>query len=165
MNKGNLGTDQLAVINKYSNTVYRLAYSLVKNPHDAEDIHQEVFVKYISKQPFFENAEHEKAWFLRVTINQCKNLWKSAWKQRVIKSLDYDFEEEEASVGNEEWIIHVVKQLPVKYRVVIHLFYYEELSVEEMAQVLKEKPSTVRTQLTRARKKLRELLKEDMDVS
>lgn len=164
MNKGNLEADQLAVINKYSNTVYRLAYSLVKNPDDAEDIHQEVFVRYISKQPSFENAEHEKAWFLRVTINQCKNLWKSAWKQRVIKSLDYDFEEE-ALAENEEWIIHVVKQLPVKYRVVIHLFYYEELSVEEMAQVLKEKSSTVRTQLTRARKKLRELLKEDMDVS
>ena len=78
MNKGNLEADQLAVINKYSNTVYRLAYSLVKNPDDAEDIHQEVFVRYISKQPSFENAGHEKAWFLRVTINQCKNLWKSA---------------------------------------------------------------------------------------
>ncbi len=165
MNKENLDADQLAVINKYSNTVYRLAYSLVKNPYDAEDIHQEVFVRYISKQPSFENAEHEKAWFLRVTINQCKNLWRSAWKQRVVKSLDYDFEEEEALEANEEWIIHVVKQLPVKYRVVIHLFYYEDLSIEEMAQVLKEKSSTVRTQLTRARKKLRELLKEDVDVS
>ena len=78
--------------------------------------------------------------------------------------MDYDFEEE-ALAENEEWIIHVVKQLPVKYRVVIHLFYYEELSVEEMAQVLKEKSSSVSTQMTRARKKLRELLKEDMDVS
>lgn len=159
-----LCAEDLSVIEKYSDMVYRLAYSLVKNPHDAEDIHQDVFVRYILKRPEFESEDHAKAWFLRVTINLCKNFWKTAWKQRVVKSLDYDFEDAEADMEEENWVIDVVKQLPQKYRVVIHLFYYEELSIEEISHVLKTKPSTVRTQLTRARKRLKELLKEDMDV-
>ena len=164
MKTKSLCTEDLLIVEKYSNMVYRLAYSLLKNPHDAEDIHQDVFVKYILNRPQFDSADHEKAWFLRVTINLCKNFWKTAWKQRVVKSLDYDFEDEETYTEKEHWIIDVVKQLPSKYRVVIHLFYYEELSIEEISAVLKTKPSTVRTQLTRARKRLRELLKEDMDV-
>ena len=159
-----LCAEDLHIIEKHSNMVYRLAYSLLKNPHDAEDIHQDVFVKYITKQPQFENEDHEKAWFLRVTINLCRNFWKTAWKQRVVKSLDYDFEDEEAYTEKDHWVIDVVKRLPPKYRAVIHLFYYEELSIEEISAVLREKPSTVRTQLTRARKRLKELLKEDVDV-
>ncbi len=161
MSRKVLCTDDLELINKYSDRVYRMAYSLVKNNYDAEDIHQEVFVRYISKRPQFETVEHEKAWFLRVTINLCKNLWKTAWRQKVI-SLGEDFEEPIAVSEESEtdWIIDVVKQLPQKYRVVIHLFYYEELSIEEISRVLEKKPSTVRTQLTRARGKLKELLEE-----
>lgn len=161
MNQKSLRADDFEMINKYSDTVYRMAYSLVKNKYDAEDIHQEVFVKFIDKRPKFESTEHEKAWFLRVTINMCKNLWKTAWKQKVI-SLGDDYEEGLETVEEPEtdWIIDVVKTLPRKYRVVIHLFYYEELSVEEIAEVLKMKSSTVRTHLTRARAKLKELLEE-----
>lgn len=161
MNQKSLRADDFEMINKYSDTVYRMAYSLVKNKYDAEDIHQEVFVKFIDKRPKFESTEHEKAWFLRVTINMCKNLWKTAWKQKVI-SLGDDYEEGLETVEEPEpdWIIDVVKTLPRKYRVVIHLFYYEELSIEEIAEVLKMKSSTVRTHLTRARAKLKELLEE-----
>lgn len=165
MQQKSLCADDLAVIEKYSDMVYRMAYSMVKNPQDAEDIHQDVFVKYITKRPDFESEEHEKAWFLRVTINMVKNLWKTAWKRKVVSLFDNTIEEQMEPIQEDEALIEVVKQLSQKYRVVIHLFYYEELSVEEIANLLKEKPSTVRTQLTRARRRLKEMLKEDEDVS
>lgn len=155
-------------IEEYSPMVYRLAYSLVKCKEDADDIHQEVFIKYIKKQPSFENTEHEKAWFIRVTINLCKNWWKTAWKQRFVSLTEFEDAGGEVAVSQDmlcdedRELIEKVKMLDQKYRVVIHLFYYEELSVEEIAAVLGQKASTVRTHLTRARRKLRDLLKEDM---
>lgn len=160
-----LCTDDLIMIEKYSNMVYRMAYSMVKNPQDAEDIHQEVFLKYLGKRPRFENEEHAKAWFLKVTINLTKNLWKTAWRQKVVSLGDYDLEEETAVFQEEDVLIETVKKLPQKYRTVVHLFYYEELGIEEIAALLKAKPSTVRTWLTRARCRLKELLKEDENVS
>ncbi len=159
MSRKSLCADDLEIIEKYSNMVYRMAYSMVKSREDAEDIHQEVFIRYLKKKPVFENVEHEKAWFLRVTINLCKNFWNSAWIQRVIGLEEHDISAEQEDVHNE--LIDTVKKLPRKYRAVIHLFYYEELSVEEIGKVLGEKTSTVRTQLTRARSKLKELLEED----
>lgn len=70
------------VIRRNSETVYRLAYSLVRSRSDANDIYQEVFLRYVRKKPVFDGQEHEKAWFLRVTVNCCKNYWKSPWMQR-----------------------------------------------------------------------------------
>lgn len=159
------------VIRRNSDTVYRLAYSLVKTRQDAEDVYQEVFLRYIQKEPVFDNAEHEKAWFMRVTINLCKNFWKSAWVRR--RSV-YDKERYEENMGKEcrmpetedenMRIIETVKQLPEKYRIVIHLFYYEELSVEQITGITHTRASTVRTQLTRARRLLKELFKEEGDL-
>lgn len=153
--------DGMDVILQYSDMVYRMAYSLVKNKYDAEDIHQEVFVKYLKKRPAFESEAHCRAWFLRVTINSCKNLWKTAWRQKVVSlgEEDWDRAEDGQTAGEEqrETVIALVKQLPKKYRIVIHLFYYEEMSTEEIAGVLGMKASAVRTQLTRARAKLKEL--------
>ncbi len=157
MKQESLCADDFTVIQRYSDMVYRLAFSLVKNKYDAEDIHQEVFVRYLCKKPLFESAEHEKAWFLRVTINLCKNLWKTAWKQKFTQLDEADIANMPAENPPETGIIESVKKLPQKYRIVIHLFYYEELSVEEIAKLLHKKASTVRTQLTRARKKLTQL--------
>lgn len=168
----------IRTIQQYSPMVYRLAYSLVKSKCDAEDIHQEVFVRYITKAPAFESGEHEKAWFIRVTTNLCKNWWRTAWKRKVVSLTEYEEEygdidkaaesrygaetlEAQLQEDKAEDIIRLVKTLPQKYRVVIHLFYYEELSVEEIAGALQLKPSTVRTQLTRARCRLGELLKKE----
>jgi len=162
MDRRSLCADDLEIINKYSNTVYRIAYALTKNRYDADDIHQEVFVRYINKRPQFESTEHENAWFLRVTVNLCKNFWKTAWKRKVIGLEDDLMEGAEITEETEsDQVIDAVKKLPQKYRVVIHLFYYEELSVEEISKVLHAKPSTVRTHLTRARAKLKRLLEND----
>lgn len=156
------------MINRNSDMVYRLAFSMVKSVQDAEDVHQEVFIRYIRTNPLFESREHERAWFIRVTTNLCKNLWKSAWRQKMV-SMDSLEETQEGNAyiqqslnEEEELLVETVKRLPFKYRVVVHLFYYEEMSLEEIAQALNLKSSNVRTRLTRARKMLREWLKEDV---
>ncbi len=156
------------MINRNSDMVYRLAFSMVKSVQDAEDVHQEVFIRYIRTNPLFESREHERAWFIRVTTNLCKNLWKSAWRQKMV-SMDSLEETQEGNAyvqqslnEEEELLVETVKRLPFKYRMVVHLFYYEEMSLEEIAQALNLKSSNVRTRLTRARKMLREWLKEDV---
>ena len=164
MDDKSLCADDLDMINKHSDMVYRMAYFLLKDKYDEEDIHQEVFIKYLKKKPCFVDEGHEKAWFLRVTINMCKNLWKTVWKQRVVGMDDEDIMTYESHQESQDDIVGIVKKLPKKYRVVIHLFYYEELSVEEIAKILGSKNSTVRTQLTRARAKLKDLLEEEEDV-
>lgn len=167
------------IIKRNSDCVYRLAFSMVKTNQDAEDIRQEVMLRYIRTNPIFENSEHERAWFIRVTTNLCKNLWKTAWRQRVVSM--YSLEEDEDSgsrycktdcinagqgkkelTEEEELVVETVKRLPLKYRAVIHLFYYEEMSIEEIAGALNLRPSNVRTRLTRARKMLKDWLKEDV---
>lgn len=155
MGRKSLCADDLAVIERCSDMVYRMAFSLIRDRYDAEDIHQEVFVRYLRKRPEFENEEHEKAWFLRVTINLCKNFWRTAWRRRTVDLEEAEAEPDKREDGRDDEIIHMVKRLPQKYRIVIHLFYYEELSVSEISELLHVKPSTVRTHLTRARAKLK----------
>ena len=153
------------VIRRNSDMVYRLAYSLVKTRADADDIFQEVFLRYMQNAPAFQGAEHEKAWFLRVTMNCCKNFWKSQKKKKRV-ALERE-EMEQGGLfceldGDSAALVDAVKQLSKKYRIVIHLFYYEELSIEEIAKLTNAKASTVRTRLTRARRQLRSLLKEEL---
>jgi len=144
------------VIKKHSDMVYRLAYSLVKNRYDAEDIYQEVFICYVKRKPGFHSPEHEKAWFLRVTINRCKNLWKSPWMRRRVSLREGREQSVAGPLDEEQALMETLKQLPEKYRAVIHLFYYERLSVEEIGEITGAKASTVRTRLTRARRLLKE---------
>ena len=142
------------VIDKYANMVYRLALAQMKTKHDAEDVFQEVFLRYISKTRTFESEEHRKAWLIRVTINQSKSLW-SAWFRKTGPLDDaMVFETKE-----ENDLYEYLTLLPQKYRSVIHFFYYEELSVKEISETLNAKESTIRTWLTRARSILKEKLK------
>lgn len=143
------------IIRKYSDTVYRLAYSYVRNKSDADDIFQEVFLRLIKNNPTFENEEHKKAWLIRTTMNCCKKHFSSAFVKHTVPlevSIPFDAPEETG-------IDDALKKLKPKYRTVIHLYYYEEYSTEEIANILGEKPSAVRTRLTRARRSLGELLK------
>jgi len=160
--KENLESIYEEVIRRNSGTVYRLAFSLVRSRSDADDIYQEVFLRYVRKAPVFDSAEHEKAWFMRVTVNCCKNFWKSPWIQRRNALEDEVLENEVFCESREEdqSLIEAVRQLPEKYRAVIHLFYYEELSVEEIGRITGAKASTVRTRLTRGRRILKNLLNE-----
>ena len=150
------------IIEKYSTMVYKLAFARTRNEIDAEDIFQEVFLRYVKKKPVFESDEHEKAWFIRVTINCSKTLWKNIFKHNEILKEEIVFEEktEEEALLEE----HLLK-LPTDYRIVIHLFYYEDMKTSDIAKVLNKKESTIRMQLTRARRLLKDFMEgEIVDV-
>lgn len=157
--RGQLSLDANAtqVIEYYSNMVYRLAFARTGTKHDAEDVYEEVFLRYLKRKPKFESEEHRKAWFLRVTVNCSNTFLASVWQKRT-EGLSEEIPFAEKAHQD---LYRELQCLPAKYRSVIHLFYYEELSVEEIAQALNRKPATVRTQLTRARELLRGMLKEE----
>lgn len=145
------------VIMHYSDMVYRLAFARTGSKHDADDIFQEVFLRYVKKKPVFEKEEHRKAWLIRVTINCSNSFWNSFWNRKTQKIDDEIVFETKAELN----LYTELQQLPSKYREVIHLFYYENMSIEEISTALNRKSSTVRTQLTRARALLKNFMKEE----
>ncbi len=148
-------------VNEYSSMLFRIAVTHVANLQDAEDMVQSAFLKYIERQPAFVSREHEKAWLIRVVVNLCKNHTHTAWFRRTVE-LDEniaspalsEFEPEERD------LIAAVWRLPVKYRLMIYLFYYEDCSNQEIARLCRLKETTVRSRLSRARNLLRTWLKE-----
>lgn len=144
------------LIETYGDTVYRVAFQNMGNIADAQDISQDVFIKIFKKRPIFESKEHEKAWILRVTMNLCKDYWKhqSLFKRTELKEQIY--QEEMKEYG----LLYEVLKLPMKYRNVIYLFYYEEYSVSMIAKILHKKEATILTWLHRARKQLKVNLEE-----
>lgn len=140
------------MIEKYSSLVYKIAITRSSNVENAEDIFQEVFMKYSQKMPKFENEEHEKAWFIRVTINLSKNMHNQAWNRKTVSLEDnIQFEEKE-----QEDIFQIVSTLPQKYKTVVYLFYYEGYQVKEISKIMKTREGTIKTWLSRARKSLKE---------
>lgn len=149
-------------IEKYGDMVYRIAVNQMKNRSDADDIFQEVFIKWMQYREKFTSEDHEKAWMIRVTINQCKNVLGSSWNKKtgvLDEGIQNTLVYEQQDIPEESPLMEAIEKLPKKYRSVIHLFYYEDLSIAEMSQILNEKESTIRTWLTRARRKLKSLLK------
>ena len=146
--------------NRYSDMVYRLAFARVKNKYDADDILQEVFLRFIKVKENVNNDEHAKALLIRITINCSKSLLSSSWFKRT-EPLS-----ENLSVSDPGFdTLDAVLRLPQKYRTVIHLHYYMGYSVDEIAAILKSKPSTVKSQLHRARQKLKiDLEGEEVNV-
>lgn len=143
------------VMERYGTEVYRLAYSRLRSVMDAEDVYQEVFLRYFRKRPRFDSEEHRKAWLLRVTINRAKSHATSAWmRHRAAMEGQIAFEEPE-----ERDLDEALGKLKPDDRTLLHLYYYQELSTREIAELLDRKESTVRTQLTRARQRLRTILK------
>ena len=147
------------IIERYYDMVFKLAFARTRNHYDAEDVLQEVFLRYIRRKPEFENTDHEKAWFLKVTVNCSKNLFASLAKTTSI-SLDLNYD----GVSDEERILdEFLAKLPAKYRTAIHLFYYEDLKIVEIAKLLDIKESTIKMQLTRARRLLRDYMEVEND--
>lgn len=145
--------------------VYRVCKLYLHNIHDAEDAVQSIFLKAFEKEVSFTDEEHEKAWFITVAKNYCKDQLKSRWFSRRVEYSrvpEASYEEEFYDRGLYEEIM----QLPEKYREVIYLYYYEDYSIRELAALLGRKQSTLQTQLAVGRKKLKVLLKdqEEMEV-
>lgn len=149
-----------AAIGRHADTVRRLCLIRLKNEADTEDIFQNVFLKYALSCVDFESAEHEKAWFIRVTINACKDLLKSFFRSRTVPL--EELLEQPAQVPRDYTdVLEAVLTLPQKYRDVVYLYYYEGYGAEEIGQLLRKSVNTVYTWLTRARKLLREKLGGD----
>jgi len=135
-------------VNYFSDTVYRVALNMLKNEPDTHDIFQEVFLRFVKHKKKFESLEHAKAWFIRVTINCSKDFLR---KQKHHTAIDEA--PEIATVDHvDHGMTHYVNELEEKYRIVIHLFYYEQYKINEIAEILKENENTIKTRLSRAKK-------------
>ncbi len=152
--------DSKNLVTKYSDMIYHIALSYLKNKDDAEDIVQEVFMNYINfikTNNDFESENHEKFWIIRVTINLCNNELKSKRKRnKVILNNEifktFDFNE------NEICLIDCIDKLKDNYKIVFELFYIKELKISEISAILNISESNVKTRLKRARDKLKKIL-------
>ena len=147
------------LVTLYLDCIYRIALNGCKNDMDAEDVVQNTFMKLLEKEECFADDEQAKFWLIRVAMNECKSLWRTSWKRKVT-SME-DLSEEPAFVMPERSeLYYAVRELPVKYRQVVHLYYFEDYSVREIAGIMKLSETAVQNRLLRARQKLKEKLKE-----
>lgn len=144
-------------IDRYADLVRRVCMIHLKNHADTEDIFQTVFLKYVTGTTEFESEEHKKAWFIRVTINACKDLLRSFFRSRTV-SLDDLLEQPDQVPEDHREVLEAVLALPDKYRDVVYLHYYEGYTAPEIGTILHKNPNTVYTLLTRARDELRKML-------
>ena len=139
------------MVEKYSNMIYRLALIRTKTKENSEDVYQEVFLRLAKKMPDFKSEEHERAWLIRVTINCSKNLLNSKFFRNTAElKEDIPFETEE-----KHNIYYSVQKLPIKYKTIVHLYYYENYKIKEISEILRMKEKTVKSCLARAREKLK----------
>lgn len=145
--------------NRNADMIYRIAYMHFNNKSEAEDAVQTVFMKYLKKRPEFNEPEHEKAWFIKTTRNYCRDVLRCWWNSR--KS-DQDIPEQSyIAFGSEEEnmkITEAMNKLPVKYKEILYLYYYEEYSIKEISRILVRNESTIRTQLCKGREKIKKYL-------
>ena len=145
------------LVSVYQNMLYRVALSHTGNREDAEDMVQETFLRWLRNRPEFDSEEHEKAWLLRVVINLCANLVKKKGNRGQAELLDIY----PAADPEQHELMDTVMRLPPPYRDAVYLFYYEEYSTKEIAEILDQKESTVRSWLHRARQKLKGWLEDE----
>ena len=155
------------LIEDYGQEVYRIAYFYIKDRQLAEDVFQEVFYKVMKNYHKFQHQSSEKTWLTRITINTCKDLLRTNWIKRVTTFSTWqepqsDYEAPFDIEKQEEYqeLYQMIQKLPTKYKDVILLFYYKELSYEEISQILGIPEGTVRSRLARARTKLKKMISE-----
>ena len=152
-----------ATVERHRDMVFRLAYTYMRDAADADDVAQDVFVKLLRHDAPFESDEHLRNWLVRVTINQCRSLFRRPWR----RVEDLESYAETLAMPTEEHtdlFVHVMR-LPEKYRVPLVLHYWGNYSTDEVASLLRTRPATVRTRLARARAQLRTLLNEEENRS
>lgn len=157
----NIQTEQQynEIVENYSDMIFRIAYQYLFNKYDAEDIVQEVFVKLLTKRVIFKDEEHIKSWLIRVTINQCLDYKKSLTKKSTvpIENMEIPFEQKEGKILEE------LQLLKEDERNVLYLYYYEGYKIKEIAKILKQKQNIINSKLTRARKKLKEIMEVEYE--
>ena len=149
-------------IERYSDTVRRLCMVHLKNDADTEDVFQTVFLKYVLSCAEFENEEHEKAWFIRVTINACRDVLRSFFRRSTV-ALDEVAELPQELPTDHREVWEAVPALPPGYRDVVYLHYYEGYTAPQIGEILGKKTNTVYTHLTRAKQMPKKRLGGDAD--
>lgn len=149
-----------SVVENYKQNLFAAAFSVCCSREDAEDAVQDAFIKYYTSDKEFESAEHIKAWLIRITVNRAKDISSSFFRRNGVSLEEYTatipFESREESD-----LFAAVMRLDKKYRTVVHLFYYEDYTIEEIAEMLGRSPGTVKSRLNRARQQLKQMLKEE----
>lgn len=144
---------------KYQDNLYIIAFNVCKNAEDAKDVVQDTFIQYYSAKKEFDDEQHIRAWLIRVAINKAKNMNNTFWRRNKMSLEDY-METLAFETPESEELFETVMHLPEKYRIAIHLFYYEDYSVHEIADILKLSESNVKVRLSRGRSLLKEKLQE-----
>lgn len=142
-------------LKEFSDVVYRVAHNLAKHEADAQDIYQEVFMRFmkygINKE--YDSLDHARHWFIRVTINCYHNFIERNARREELERNTYYVREENQDYSS---LTEAIRELDEKYRIVIHLFYYEDYKIKEIATILEENENTVKTRLARAKKQLKD---------
>lgn len=148
------------IVRQHSDLVYRLALLHTKHREDAEDVFQNVFVKLIRYQERIQSEEHLKYWLIRVTLNECKSMHTQAARKHEVTVEEMPEQSVVDELPQESIVYQTVAALPEKYRTVLHLFYYEELSIKEISVIQKKREGTIKSLLSRGRHMLEQLLAE-----
>ena len=162
--KSNTPMDEFgSIYEKYSQLLYRIAFTYLKNQDDVADLLQDVFIKRLYKAPEFESDEHEKRWMIRITVNLAKDQLKSFWRKNVIVDAEETLLQSECQGWKfndaEKEIYTLVMELPEKQKIVTYLYYFEGYTCREIAEILNCKESAIKMRL----KKAREILKMEME--
>ena len=152
-------TEFMRAVETCRDTVYRVALHHFASPPDAEDAVQEVFLRLYTREETFESQEHLRRWLIRVTVNYCRDVLKSPWRRRRVP-MDALPDRPVFDTPEQGELYQAVMALPEKYRIVLYLFYYEELSTKEIAESLGVRQTAVTTRLSRGREQLKKRLKE-----
>ena len=148
------------LIEIYKDKLFAIAFNICKNEADADDVVQDTFIQYHTCVKQFGDEQHVKAWLIRVAINKARNMSMSFWRRNGVPLEDYintlSFETDESHSLFEE-----VLKLPQRYRIVIHLYYYEDYSIKEIAKLLRYSESNVKVLLMRGRQMLKRVMQED----
>ena len=147
---------------RYADRVFSAAFSVCRNRADADDVVQDTFLKYYTRDQAYESEEHLRAWLLRVAINRARDITASFWRRNKVAWEEF-MGELTFAAPEDSRLFEAVMRLPDKYRVVVHLHYYEDYSVSEIARLLQSREGTVKSQLSRARALLKTMLKEEWD--
>lgn len=155
------GADFAVFYLRHFKAIYRVCYAFLKNAEDAEDCTEDVFVRAMQANPSLENERHERAWLTTTAMNLCKDRLKHWWRQKVVP-LDKTMEDTLGASDEGHEVLDAVMALPVKYKEVVWLHYYEGYQTDEIVALLHRPASTVRNQLRDARGKLKEALGGDL---
>ena len=151
-------TDIENIIDTYGNVLFRLCLIMLGNAYDAEDAVQETLIKYLQKAPDFKDKEHEKAWFIKVAANKCKDMLRFRTRHMMV---DIESIKEFTKDDSDSGILEALMILPEKFRIVLVLYYVEQYKTEEIAEMIGKSVSAVKMRLQKGRRLLKEIYQKE----